>query len=100
MIFKVNSFFEYFQFLSNAKSIRFTDIRTKLRMLSLITGDQSERKKEFLKLIQNQNQKENFIILKYLNHMEGFEKDKLIIDSKTNLIFQKFESLCKSGNCF
>jgi len=88
MIFKVNSFFEYFQFLSNAKSIKFTIIRTKLRMLSLITGDQSERKKEFLKLIQNQNQKENFIILKYLNHMEGFEKDKLIIDSKTNLIFQ------------
>ena len=57
-------------------------------MLSIITGDQSERKTEFLKLIQNQNQRENFIILKYENRMGQFEKDKIIIDSKTNSIFQ------------
>ena len=53
---------DYFQYIPQAISFR-GDVKKKLQMFNVITGLNQETRKNFLKLIQNQNQKENFIIL-------------------------------------
>ncbi len=53
---------DYFQYIPQAISFK-ADVKRKLKMFNVISGLTKETRKNFLKLIQNQKQKENFIIL-------------------------------------
>lgn len=52
---------DYYQYLPEAISFC-CDVKRKLRMFNLISGMNKQTRRNFLKLIQNQNQKEIFII--------------------------------------